>query len=72
MKILKIVFMQSLIQDAKRLIVKVGSSLVTNEGRGLDRDAIANWAQQIPRPAWAMGKKSYSLVPVPIAGGANA
>lgn len=39
--------MQSQIQNAKRLIIKVGSSLVTNEGRGLDRVAIANWAQQI-------------------------
>lgn len=39
--------MQSQVQNAKRLIIKVGSSLVTNEGRGLDRVAIANWAQQI-------------------------
>lgn len=39
--------MQSLVQSAKRIIIKVGSSLVTNEGRGLDRIAIANWAQQI-------------------------
>jgi len=28
-------------------VVKVGSSLVTNEGRGLDADAIARWARQI-------------------------
>lgn len=39
--------MQSRVQNAKRIIIKVGSSLVTNEGRGLDRVAIANWAQQI-------------------------
>lgn len=39
--------MQSLIQNTNRIIIKVGSSLVTNEGRGLDRVAIANWAQQI-------------------------
>lgn len=39
--------MQSLIQNANRLIIKVGSTLVTNDGRGLDRVAIANWAQQI-------------------------
>ncbi len=32
---------------ARRLVVKVGSSLVTNDGRGLDREAIANWADQI-------------------------
>ena len=28
---------------ARRIVVKVGSSLVTNEGRGVDRDAIGNW-----------------------------
>ena len=28
-------------------VVKIGSSLLTNEGIGLDRDAIAGWAAQI-------------------------
>lgn len=37
----------SVIRQAGRIIVKVGSSLVTNEGRGLDHDAIARWAAQI-------------------------
>jgi len=37
----------SLVQKANRLIVKVGSSLVTNDGRGLDHAAIARWAAQI-------------------------
>ncbi len=39
--------MRSVIADAKRLVVKVGSSLVTNDGRGLDDVAIARWAEQI-------------------------
>ncbi len=39
--------MKSVIQQASRIIVKVGSSLVTNEGRGLDHAAIARWAAQI-------------------------
>jgi glutamate 5-kinase len=39
--------MNSVIQAASRIIVKVGSSLVTNEGRGLDHAAIARWAAQI-------------------------
>jgi glutamate 5-kinase len=39
--------MRSIIADAKRLVVKVGSSLVTNDGRGLDHDAIGRWAAQI-------------------------
>ena len=30
----------TLLRDAKRIVVKVGSSLVTNEGRGLDEQAI--------------------------------
>jgi glutamate 5-kinase len=39
--------MNSVIQSAKRIIVKVGSSLVTNDGKGLDNAAIAKWAAQI-------------------------
>ena len=35
------------IQNAKRIVVKVGSSLVTNNGEGLDHAAIANWAEQV-------------------------
>ena len=34
-------------QDAKRIVVKVGSSLVTNEGHGVDREAIDRWTKQI-------------------------
>lgn len=32
---------------ARRIVVKVGSSLVTNEGRGLDEQAIGNWSRQL-------------------------
>ena len=32
---------------ARRIVVKVGSSLVTNEGRGVDGAAIANWSRQL-------------------------
>ena len=32
---------------AKRLVIKVGSALVTNNGNGLDLDAIGDWARQI-------------------------
>jgi len=32
---------------AKKIVIKVGSSLVTNEGRGLDRNAIADWCRQM-------------------------
>jgi glutamate 5-kinase len=38
-----------MIGSAKTLVVKVGSSLVTDEGRGLDAAAIARWAAQIAR-----------------------
>lgn len=37
----------TLLQDAKRIVVKVGSSLVTNEGRGLDERAIGEWCRQM-------------------------
>jgi len=33
--------------DAQRIVVKVGSSLVTNEGRGLDEVAIGEWCRQL-------------------------
>ncbi|MES2633367.1 MAG: glutamate 5-kinase [Pseudomonadota bacterium] len=33
--------------DARRIVVKVGSSLVTNEGRGLDEGAIGEWCRQL-------------------------
>ncbi|MBV8634400.1 MAG: glutamate 5-kinase, partial [Burkholderiaceae bacterium] len=39
--------MKSIIEKSRRLVVKVGSSLVTNDGKGLDHAAIAKWAQQI-------------------------
>jgi glutamate 5-kinase len=39
--------MQTVLNQAKRIVVKVGSSLVTNQGEGLDLKAIGNWAQQI-------------------------
>jgi glutamate 5-kinase len=39
--------MSSVLEKAKRIVVKVGSSLVTNEGRGLDLEALTRWAAQI-------------------------
>ncbi len=38
---------ESVVASAARLVVKVGSSLVTNEGRGLDHQRLAQWAAQI-------------------------
>ena len=34
-------------KQTKRIVVKVGSSLVTNNGEGLDHAAIAKWAEQM-------------------------
>jgi len=45
------------IAAAKTLVIKVGSSLVTNEGRGLDVEAIARWASQIAA-LHRLGKRS--------------
>jgi glutamate 5-kinase len=36
-----------LLINARRIVVKVGSSLVTNEGRGLDEAAIGQWCVQL-------------------------
>ncbi len=37
----------TVLRDAKRIVVKVGSSLVTNDGRGLDEVAIGEWCRQM-------------------------
>ncbi len=37
----------SILRDARRIVVKVGSSLVTNEGRGIDGEAIGQWCRQL-------------------------
>jgi len=39
--------MSTTLKEARRIVVKIGSSLLTNAGAGLDRDAIADWSQQI-------------------------
>ena len=36
-----------LLRDSRRIVVKVGSSLVTNDGRGLDEAAIGEWCRQL-------------------------
>jgi glutamate 5-kinase len=37
----------AVLRDARRVVVKVGSSLVTNDGRGLDEVAIGEWCRQM-------------------------
>ena len=39
--------MGEVLKGARRIVVKVGSSLVTNEGRGVDAEAIGNWCRQL-------------------------
>ena len=39
--------MSGVVRDARRIVVKVGSSLVTNDGRGLDHDAVSRWSREI-------------------------
>lgn len=38
---------KKLLQGAQRIVVKVGSTLVTNEGKGLDESAISDWSRQL-------------------------
>jgi glutamate 5-kinase len=37
----------TLLTQASRIVIKVGSSLVTNEGKGLDEQAIGHWCEQL-------------------------
>jgi len=46
--------------STSRLVIKVGSSLVTNEGRGIDHTAVARWAAEIAR--LTLAGKSIILV----------
>jgi len=50
----------SVVRESARLVVKVGSSLVTNGGQGLDLAALAQWAEQIA--GLAKGGKEVLLV----------
>jgi len=50
----------SFMAGARRIVVKVGSSLVTNEGRGVDAEAIGNWARQLA----ALAREGRELVMV--------
>src|SRR3569832_1002208 len=49
------VLMQSVVKHARRIVVKVGSSLVTAEGRGLDHAALSRWAEQAAAAVGQMG-----------------
>ena len=51
-----------LLKDAKRIVVKVGSSLVTNEGRGLDEQAIGEWCRQIAELMRSPEKREIIMV----------
>lgn len=39
--------LSDVLRQARRIVVKVGSSLVTNDGRGLDEQAIGEWCRQM-------------------------
>ena len=39
--------MTDVLKNARRIVVKVGSSLVTNEGKGIDAEAVGNWCRQM-------------------------
>lgn len=47
---------ESAVAQSRRLVIKVGSSLVTNEGKGIDLDAVEQWATQIAQ-LHAQGKQ---------------
>lgn len=49
-----------LLREARRIVVKVGSSLVTNDGRGLDEKAIGEWCRQLA--ALAQGGREVIMV----------
>ena len=53
-----------MLRDARRIVVKVGSSLVTNEGRGLDEAAIGEWSRQLAALVRAEGAQHREVIMV--------
>ena len=54
----------SVLRDARRIVVKVGSSLVTNEGRGLDEVAIEEWCRQLAALVRGQGGEPREVIMV--------
>ena len=54
----------NVLRDARRIVVKVGSSLVTNEGRGLDEAAIGEWSRQLAALVRAEGAQHREVIMV--------
>jgi glutamate 5-kinase len=50
----------NVLRAARRIVVKVGSSLVTNDGRGLDEAAIGEWCRQLA----ALAKEGREVIMV--------
>ena len=48
------------LKNASRIVVKVGSSLVTNEGKGLDEGAVGEWCRQLAE----LGREGRELIMV--------
>ncbi|TVZ38291.1 glutamate 5-kinase [Alteromonadaceae bacterium 2753L.S.0a.02] len=49
---------RQLVKQGRRWVIKIGSALLTDNGRGLDREAMAAWVEQIA----ALSKKGYEVV----------
>ena len=54
----------TVLRDARRIVVKVGSSLVTNEGRGLDEVAIGEWCRQLAALVRGQGGEPREVIMV--------
>ena len=59
---MKEAFSSTVLRDARRIVVKVGSSLVTNEGKGLDEVAIGEWCRQMAALAKAAPGREIIMV----------
>ncbi|ARU05917.1 glutamate 5-kinase [Comamonas serinivorans] len=49
-----------ILQHASRIVIKVGSSLVTNEGKGLDEVAVGEWCRQLAE----LGRQGREIIMV--------
>ncbi|ABD80273.1 glutamate 5-kinase [Saccharophagus degradans] len=49
---------RQLVKQSRRWVIKIGSALLTNNGRGLDREEMAVWVKQMA----ALSKRGYEVV----------
>lgn len=49
---------RELVKNSRRWVIKIGSALLTDDGKGLDQESMADWVKQIAQ----LSKRGYNIV----------